>query len=51
MIKEAIHKLARKEDLTYEMAEGVMNEIMRGGCAGSTWCGYHDTAGKKCGDT
>ena len=30
MIKEAILKLAKKEDLTYDMAEEVMNEIMRG---------------------
>lgn len=30
MIKEAILKLAKKEDLTYEMAEKVMNEIMSG---------------------
>ncbi|MCL1882845.1 MAG: anthranilate phosphoribosyltransferase [Defluviitaleaceae bacterium] len=30
MIKEAILALARKQDLSYEMAEGVMNEIMTG---------------------
>lgn len=30
MIKEAILKLAKKEDLTYDMAEAVMNEIMSG---------------------
>ena len=30
MIKEAILKLAKKEDLTYEEAEAVMNEIMGG---------------------
>ena len=30
MIKEEILKLAKKEDLTYEMAEAVMNEIMSG---------------------
>lgn len=30
MIKEAILKLAKKEDLTYQEAEGVMNEIMGG---------------------
>lgn len=30
MIKEAIYKLVNKEDLTKEMAEEVMNEIMRG---------------------
>ena len=30
MIKEAILKLAKKEDLKYEMAEAVMNEIMSG---------------------
>lgn len=30
MIKEAIIKLAKKEDLTYEQAEAVMNEIMSG---------------------
>ncbi|MDY5050807.1 MAG: anthranilate phosphoribosyltransferase [Candidatus Mucispirillum faecigallinarum] len=30
MIKEAIHKLAKKQDLTYEEAETVMNEIMSG---------------------
>ena len=31
MIKEAILKLAKKEDLTYQEAEAVMNEIMSGG--------------------
>ncbi len=30
MIKEAIHKLAKKQDLTFEEAEAVMNEIMGG---------------------
>ena len=30
MIKEAILKLARKEDIGYEMAKGAMNEIMSG---------------------
>lgn len=30
MIKEAIVKLSKKEDLTYEEAEAVMNEIMGG---------------------
>lgn len=30
MIKEAIHKLTSKEDLSYEMAESVMDEIMSG---------------------
>ena len=30
MIKEAIIKLAKKEDLTYAEAEQVMNEIMEG---------------------
>ena len=30
MIKEAIIKLSKKEDLTYEMAETVMDEIMGG---------------------
>jgi len=30
VIKEAILALARKQDLSYEMAEGVMNEIMTG---------------------
>ena len=30
MIKEAIIKLSKKEDLTYEMAESVMDEIMSG---------------------
>ena len=30
MIKEAILKLAKKEDLTYQEAEAVMNEIMSG---------------------
>ena len=30
MIKEAILKLAKKENLTYEEAEAVMNEIMSG---------------------
>ena len=28
MIKEAIIKLSKKEDLTYDEAEAVMNEIM-----------------------
>ena len=31
MIKEAIIKLAKKQDLTYAEAEAVMNEIMSGG--------------------
>ena len=31
MIKEAIIKLAKKQDLTYTEAEAVMNEIMSGG--------------------
>ena len=30
MIKEAIIKLSGKEDLTYQEAEQVMNEIMEG---------------------
>ena len=30
MIKEAILKLARKEDIGYEMAKGTMNEMMSG---------------------
>ncbi len=30
MIKEAIHKVVRKEDLSYNEAEAVMNEIMSG---------------------
>ena len=30
MIKEAIIKLSKKEDLTYKEAETVMNEIMSG---------------------
>lgn len=30
MIKEAIYKLTNKDDLPYEMAEGVMDEIMSG---------------------
>ena len=30
MIKEAIYQLANGEDLTYETAETVMNEIMGG---------------------
>lgn len=30
MIKEAIHKLVKKEDLTYEESKAVMNEIMNG---------------------
>lgn len=30
MIKEAIHKVCKKEDLTYKEAEAVMNEIMEG---------------------
>ncbi|MGB8451895.1 MAG: anthranilate phosphoribosyltransferase [Anaerocolumna sp.] len=34
MIKEAIHKITDKENLSYEMAEGVMNEIMSGEASG-----------------
>ena len=30
MIKEAIKKLVENEDLSYDMAKGVMNEIMSG---------------------
>ena len=30
MIKEAIIKLSKKQDLSYEEAEQVMNEIMEG---------------------
>ena len=30
MIREAIVKLVHKENLTYEMAEGAMDEIMGG---------------------
>lgn len=30
MIKEAIHKVCKKEELTYKEAEAVMNEIMEG---------------------
>ena len=30
MIKEAIIKLSKKEDLSYEMAQTVMDEIMTG---------------------
>ncbi|MBP3901355.1 MAG: anthranilate phosphoribosyltransferase, partial [Blautia sp.] len=30
MIREAIIKLSRREDLSYEEAEAVMNEIMEG---------------------
>ena len=30
MIKEAIVKLSKKEDLSYQEAEAVMNEIMGG---------------------
>ena len=30
MIREAIVKLVNKENLTYEMAEGAMDEIMGG---------------------
>ena len=30
MIKEAIHKVFKKENLTYKEAEAVMNEIMEG---------------------
>ena len=38
MIREAIVKLVNKENLTYEMAEGAMDEIMGGkaGTAGRT---------------
>lgn len=34
MIKEAIYKLTNKENLTYEMAEAVMDEIMSGEASG-----------------
>jgi anthranilate phosphoribosyltransferase len=34
MIKEAIYKLTNKENLSYEMAEGVMDEIMSGEASG-----------------
>ena len=43
MIKEAIIKLSKKENLTYTEAEEVMNEIMEGKASGlseifrSTW--------------
>lgn len=30
MIQEAIKKLVENEDLSYDMAKGVMNEIMSG---------------------
>ena len=36
MIKEAIIKLSKKEDLTYEMAETVMDEIMSGEATSGT---------------
>lgn len=36
MIKEAIIKLAKKQDLTYTEAEAVMNEIMSGGATPGT---------------
>ena len=32
MIREALHKLLNKEDLSFEMTEAVMDEIMRRGC-------------------
>ncbi len=34
MIKEAIYKITNKENLSYEMAEGVMDEIMSGEASG-----------------
>lgn len=34
MIKEAIYKITSKENLSYEMAEGVMDEIMSGEASG-----------------
>ena len=35
MIKEAIIKVAKKEDLTYEESKAVMNEIMDGETSGT----------------
>ena len=36
MIKEAIVKIVNKEDLTYDEAYSVMNEIMSGECVFSS---------------
>lgn len=35
MIKEAVYKLVNKEDLPYDMAEAVMDEIMKGEASGT----------------
>ena len=37
MIKEAIVKLSKKEDLTFAEAREVMNEIMKGRRAACRW--------------
>ncbi len=37
MIKEAIIKLSKKQDLTYDEAEAVMNEIMDGAATPYRW--------------
>ena len=44
MIKEAIVKIVNKEDLTYDEAYTVMNEIM------SRMCGCHESTCDSCGD-
>ena len=40
MIKEAIIKLSKKEDLTYDEAEAVMNEIMDGAATPVPYCTF-----------
>ena len=40
MIKEAIHKVFKKENLTYEEAEAVMNEIMEGAASAVQMSSY-----------
>ena len=50
MIKEAIYKLVNREDLSYEMAEQVMDEIM-GGEASQIHIGAYLTALRMKGET
>ena len=40
MIKEAIVKIVNKEDLTYDEAYTVMNEIMSGQTSETQKCGF-----------
>lgn len=47
MIKEAIHKVFKKENLTYEEAETVMNEIMEGEASAVQMSSYLTALGMK----